>query len=1438
MNQEQSLFQVLLQQIGIDNPDVLQSLKGIEIKRVDVYAASDQWLFHLDAPQRVHPDVYQIFMTGMRNAFAEIVQTEVWWHYETLHQLTAEQTMEYWMAVRQTLIAENPFLRVTLADAICEYNEADHQIEIGLSSQNQVMTLENKYHSLFKQRMQQVGLGEVNFTYYVDENFNQQEKDSARQRLDELDQQNLIEALEIEEKRQQQQAEVVMDNKDIEPIGKDIPSISPLPIIELPDNQYRQVIEGYVFALDNRELRSGEILMIMKVTDYTSSVTVKLISGRRIKKAQLEQFNVGEWLRLEGDMVPDNYSGELDFRPRSIRKIKKASRQDKFEGEKRVELHLHSNMSPLDATNSVSDLITQAAKWGHKAVAITDHAGAQAFPEAYHSGKANDIKVLFGIEAYVVNDGEAVAYNPADISLSEATYVVFDVETTGLSSVYDKIIELAGVKMYKGNVIDTFEAFINPGHPLSSFTTELTGITDAMLADAPSEADVVAKFKAFCEGSILVAHNASFDIGFIDQAYERNGLPVTTEPVIDTLALSRTVNTHLRTHRLNTLARHYGITLEQHHRAIYDSETTGHILMKLLEQAEEKFQMTNHTHLNQEMGKGEAYKQARPFHATVLAKNQAGLKALFKIISLANVEYYYREPRIPRSILTQYRENLIIGTACNQGEVFTAMMQKGYEEAEKLVGFYDYIELQPPAIYDVLIEQELIRSKEDLEHIMREMLRLGRENDKLVVATGNVHYRDEKDLVYREILLKSLKRNANRELFLPPLHFRTTDEMIQDFSFLGEETAYELVVTNSNKIADLVADDIEVIKSDLFTPTIEGSEQQIRQLVYDKAYEMYGNPLPEIVEKRIEKELNSIISNGFAVIYLISQKLVDKSNEDGYLVGSRGSVGSSLVATLTGITEVNPLAPHYYCPGCSYSEFITDGSIGSGFDLPPKLCPTCEKDLKRDGQDIPFETFLGFKGDKVPDIDLNFSGDYQARAHAYTKVLFGDDHVFRAGTISTVAEKTAFGYVRGYLDNAQKMLPQAEKERLAKGIEGVKRTTGQHPGGIIVIPEYMDVYDFTPIQYPADDTNSEWLTTHFDFHSIDENVLKLDILGHDDPTMIRFLQDLSGIDPLDIPMNDPDVMSLFSGTETLGVTPEQIFSETGTLGIPEFGTRFVREMLTDTHPSTFAELLQISGLSHGTDVWLGNAQELIRNNVVPLAKVIGCRDDIMVTLMQYGLEDSLAFKIMEFVRKGRGIPDEWQAEMRANNVPEWYIESCLKIKYMFPKAHAAAYIMMALRVAYFKVHYPLYYYSAYFSVRASDFDIIAMHQGKEMVKRRLREIMGKGMDATVKENALRTVLEIANEMIERGFSFQMVDLNKSLASEFIIEDDTLIPPFRTIPGLGAGAAQTIVEARQEAPFLSKEDLQKRGKVGKTILEYMEENGIVDGLPDEDQLSLF
>lgn len=1436
MLSKRELFEQLMNQIAIIDADIVAQFHDTEIDRVEVFAKSGVWHFYLQQAKRIHPDVYEIFLHHIQQAFEQIAQVEVWWSFHDEQQLSDEAVKAYVRAIIANMSHTKPFMKA-MRQAPMTMDQ--HTIQIGVSSHHQVQMLQEKYMTLFQLRLKQAQLDDYDIAFIIDESLQAETVEKVQQRLAQEEEQSIAEVQDLVQKKQlEEKAKPKEIQTELQPLGKDIPNGPATRIIDVYEQQFNQIIEGYVFDLELKELKSGSSLLIMKLTDYSSSITAKILSGRNIKKEQLAQFKKGDWLRLEGNVKPDNFTGQLDFSPRSIRKISKAKRQDTAaEGMKRVELHAHSNMSEMDATCSVASLVAQAAEWGHSAIAITDHATAQAFPDAYNAGKKYGIKVLYGVEAYVVNDGEPIAYHPAPVDLDTATYVVFDVETTGLSAVYDRIIELAAVKMRDGQVIDTFEAFINPGHPLSAFTTELTGITDMMLADADPEEEVMARFALFSQDCIFVAHNASFDMGFLNKTYLRLGMPESIQPVIDTVELSRLVNPTFRSHRLNVLAKHYGVTLEQHHRAVYDSETTGYVLMKLLDQAKNQFQMTQHQDLNNQVGRDDAYKQGFPFHVTLLAKNQEGLKDLFKLISESHVKYYERVPRIPKSVLRKNKENLLVGTACSEGEIFTTMMQKGYDDAEKLIDLYDYIELQPKSVYNPLIEREMIRSEADLETIMKEMIRLGETHGLPVVATGNVHYLEEKDHIYREILLRSMKINASRQLHLPAVHFRTTDDMLKEFAFLGEAKAQELVVTNPQQIADSI-EEIEVIKKELYTPNIPGSDEEIRKLSYDRAYELYGNPLPEIVEKRIEKELKSIISNGFAVIYLISQKLVHKSVSDGYLVGSRGSVGSSLVATLTGITEVNPLAPHYYCPNCQYSEFIADGSVGSGYDLPEKHCPKCESQLAKDGQDIPFETFLGFYGDKVPDIDLNFSGAYQPRAHAYTKELFGEDYVYRAGTIGTVAERTAFGYVNGYLEVTEKQLPQVEKERLAKGIEGVKRTTGQHPGGIIVIPDYMDVYDFTPIQYPANDLSADWRTTHFDFHSIHDNVLKLDILGHDDPTVIRMLQDLSDIDPKTIPPTDPDVMKLFSGTEVLGVTPEQIFSNTGTLGIPEFGTAFVRGMLEESKPSTFAELLQISGLSHGTDVWLGNAQELIRKNIAPLSKVIGCRDDIMVTLIYYGLEDGLAFKIMESVRKGKGIPDDWQAEMRKFNVPEWYIDSCLKIKYMFPKAHAAAYVLMALRVAYFKVHMPLYYYAAYFSVRADDFDIVAMHQGKEMVKRRIKELNDLGYDAKVKDKNLLTVLEIANEMLERGFTFQKINLEKSDADKFIIEGNSLIPPFRAVPGLGANVAQQIIQARQENPFISKEDLQKRGKVSKTIIEYLSDNGVLNHLPDSDQLTLF
>ena len=1008
--------------------------------------------------------------------------------------------------------------------------------------------------------------------------------------------------------------------------------------------------------------------------------------------------------------------------------------------------------------------------------------------------------------------------------------------------------------MHKGNVIEQFDEFIDPGHPLSEFTTQLTGITDDMVRGSKPLEQVLKAFQAFCQGSILVAHNATFDVGFMNMNYQRHDLPVITQPVIDTLEFARNLYPEFKRHGLGPLTKRFQVSLESHHLANFDAEATGRLLFIFLKDAKEKFGIELLSDLNTKVVDADSYKRARVKHATIYAKTQDGLKNLFKLISYSNVNYFSGVPRIPKSVLEAHREGLIIGSACSEGEVFEAVTNKSFDDALKVAAYYDFIEIMPPAIYRPLIAKETIKDEVELQRILKDMMQIADKLGKPVLATGNVHYLNPEDAVYREIIVRSLGAGAiiNRPVGrgehampapLPEVHFRTTNEMLDDFAFLGAETARQIVIENTQKMAESF-DVLTPVRDDLYTPYIPESEEKMAQMTYERAHATYGNPLPDIVDLRIEKELNSIIGNGFSVIYLISQILVQRSNERGYLVGSRGSVGSSFVATMTGITEVNPLPPHYVCPECQYSEFFTEGQYGSGFDMPEKKCPECGHRLTKDGHDIPFETFLGFKGDKVPDIDLNFSGADQPSAHLDVRDIFGEDYAFRAGTIGTVAEKTAFGFVKGYERDYGKFYRGAEIERLAAGSTGVKRTTGQHPGGIIVIPGYMDVYDFSPVAYPAEDVNAEWKTTHFDFHAIHDNILKLDILGHDDPTMIRKLQDLSGMDASTIPMDDPEVMKIFAGTEVLGVTPEQIFSKTGTLGVPEMGTNFVRGMLEETKPSTFAELLQISGLSHGTDVWLGNAQELIKQGIANLANVIGCRDDIMVYLIHAGLNESMAFTIMERVRKGlwNKIDDEeretYIAAMRENNVPEWYIDSCSKIKYMFPKAHAAAYIMMALRVAYFKVHMPIYYYCAWFSIRANAFDLKVMGDGLTAVKAKMQEIKAKGFDASNVENALFGTLELCNEMLERGFKFGKLDLYRSEASDFIIEGDTLIPPFSAMDGLGGNVAKQIVEARKAGEFLSKTELRKRAGVSQTLVEKMDEMGILGNMPEDNQLSLF
>ncbi|MBM7701901.1 PolC-type DNA polymerase III [Metabacillus iocasae] len=1430
--EQKERFALLLQQLELTSDQVVPYFEQGAIEKVVVHKEQKKWHFHLFIKKVLPFQLYEMLLSQMKAKFAHIANVSFSVRTDD-KECTQENVQAYWQHCVSELQGISPLFLSLLKDQV----PTSSGIKLQLSVRNDAegIALKKKYGQLISDQYAAYGFPTLQV---VTEVVHSQEEYSK-----------FVEQKEQEDKERVLQAITDMQNKEKEQQGDSESPKGPVTIgytikdeiktiQSINDEEKAISVQGYVFDAETKELRSGRTLLVFKITDYTDSIMVKMFSRDKEDIPLLQSIKKGMWLKVKGSVQNDTFVRDLVMIGKDINEIQPQERKDTApEAEKRVELHLHTPMSQMDAVTSVSKLVSQAKKWGHPAIAITDHGVAQSFPEAYSAGKKNGIKILYGVEANLVDDGVPIAYNAQPIDLTEATYVVFDVETTGLSAVYDTIIELAAVKMKEGEIIDRFESFANPHHPLSATTIDLTGITDDMVQDAPEVEDVLRKFLDWMGDSILVAHNASFDMGFLNVGLKKMGREKAPNAVIDTLELARFLYPDMKNHRLNTLAKKFDVELTQHHRAIYDAEATGYLLAKMLKDAFER-EITVHSQLNDYMGQGNAYQRARPYHVTILAQNNEGLKNLFKLVSIAHLDYFYRVPRIPRSQLEKFREGLLIGTACDKGEVFEGMMQKSPEEVEQTAEFYDYIEVQPPSNYEHLIELDLVHNHQALKEIIENIVKLGEKLNKPVVATGNVHYLNPEDKIYRKILVSSQGgANPLNRHQLPNVHFRTTDEMLECFSFLGAEKAKEIVVTNTQKVAEMI-EDVKPIKDDLYTPKIEGADEEMREMSYTMARSIYGDELPEIVEARLEKELKSIIGHGFAVIYLISHKLVKKSLDDGYLVGSRGSVGSSFVATMTEITEVNPLPPHYVCPECKHSEFFNDGSVGSGFDLPDKDCPNCGSVYKKDGHDIPFETFLGFKGDKVPDIDLNFSGEYQPRAHHYTKVLFGEDNVYRAGTIGTVAEKTAYGYVKGYAGDHDLHLRGAEVDRLVSGCTGVKRTTGQHPGGIIVIPDYMDVFDFTPIQYPADAKGAEWRTTHFDFHSIHDNVLKLDILGHDDPTVIRMLQDLSGIDPKTIPTDDPEVMKIFSGTDSLGVTQEQIMCKTGTLGIPEFGTRFVRQMLEDTKPTTFSELVQISGLSHGTDVWLGNAQELIHNGTCTLSDVIGCRDDIMVYLIYQGLEPSLAFKIMESVRKGKGLSPEFEEEMIKNNVPPWYIDSCKKIKYMFPKAHAAAYVLMAVRIAYFKVHHALLYYAAYFTVRADDFDIDTMVKGSTAIRAKIEEINAKGLDASPKEKNLLTVLELSLEMCERGYSFGKVDLYRSSASEFIIDGDKLIPPFNSIPGLGTNAAINIVKSREDGEFLSKEDLQQRGKVSKTILEYLDNHGCLGSLPDQNQLSLF
>ena len=1205
-------------------------------------------------------------------------------------------------------------------------------------------------------------------------------------------------------------------------------------ICDINKNSKTVCITGEIFNIEIKELKNGKILLIADVTDNTSSISCKLFLNDLNQDKVLSKISEGSYVRIKGDVIYDIFKRELTMTISGIRLEEKKPRVDTSD-KKRVELHAHTQMSSMDALCNTKKLVKQAATWGHKAIAITDHGVVQAFPEAMDAGKANGIKILYGVEGYLVEDNAPIIRDANDKDLSQ-TFVVFDLETTGFSNKNDKITEIGAVKVKNFEIVDRFNELINPEKDISYKVQELTGITNDLIKDKPTIEEILPRFMEFIGDSVLVAHNAEFDIGFINQKCKEMNIEFKNKSV-DTLMLSRILLPHLKRFKLNNLTKELGVPLHNHHRAVDDAAATAQIFIKFLEMLEKKG-AKKLSDVNEVLG-GIDYTKLKTKHITLIAQNLAGIKNLYKIVSDAHVNHFYRAPRILKSVLLEHKEGIIVGSACEAGEVFQAVKQnKNDDEIKEIIDLYDYIEVMPIDNNRFMIRNGEVKDEDELRDLNRRMIEVAKKFNKIPVATGDVHFIEKHEAVFRRVLKYAQGFGVDDEETY--LHFRTTDEMLEEFKYLGEELAYEVVVENSNKVADMVEDFLP-IPNETFPPVIEGSDTELREMCYNKANRIYGDPLPDVVKKRLDRELNSIISNGYAVMYIIAQKLVTKSLADGYLVGSRGSVGSSLAATMSDITEVNPLPAHYICENedCKYSYFYAVGEWGSGVDLPDKDCPKCGRKLKKDGHDIPFEVFLGFEGDKEPDIDLNFSGSYQPVIHKYTEELFGEGHVYRAGTIGTVADKTAYGYAKKYVEENDLDVTGAEVLRLAKGCTGVKRTSGQHPGGVMVIPNYKEVYDITPIQYPANDVNCGVITTHFDYHSISGRILKLDILGHDVPTIIRMIEDITGLDATTIPLDDKETMSIFTSTEALGVTPEEINCPIGSLAIPEFGTSFVRQMLLDTKPTTFAELVRISGLSHGTDVWLNNAQDLVVDKVVEFKDVISTRDDIMNYLLFKGLPPKMAFTIMENVRKGKGLKPEFIEEMNKHDVPQWYIDSCQKIKYMFPKAHAVAYVMMSFRLAYYKVHYPAAFYATYFTTKAQDFDADLIVKGLDSIKQKIQEIHELGNDATAKDKTMLTVLEVALEMYARKIKIIPVDIYKSDATKFIVVDDTtILPPMIALQGVGENAAINIQNERENGEFISKEDLRKRTKISKTVVETLSNHGSLNNMSEKNQLSLF